>query len=220
MTGKKEVSAAGGPKKKLVAAYLRMSTGRQAGSIPNQRLALQSYAQRHRMEIVKEYVDSGKSGVTIKYRKGLQSLILDITGGKVDYVAVLVYDINRWGRFQDVDESAHYEFLCRNAGIEVIYCEEQFKNDGSIFTAVMKTIRRIKAAEDSRELSIKVIAGQSRLAKQGYKQGGPAGYGLRRVSVDRDGSIRRELANGERKSALTDRVLLILGPDHEVAVVR
>jgi hypothetical protein len=26
----------------------------------------------------------------------------------------LVYDITRWGRFQDVDESAYYEFTCWN----------------------------------------------------------------------------------------------------------
>ena len=199
---------------------MRMSTERQAGSIPNQRLALLSYARRHKMEIVKEYIDTGKSGVTIKNRRGLQSLIHDITGSNVEFKAVLVYDINRWGRFQDVDESAHYEFLCRNAGIDVIYCEELFENDGSMYSAFMKTFRRAKAAEDSRELSVKVFAGQSRLARLGFKQGGPAGYGLRRVSIEKNGSTRRELATGERKGALTDRVLIALGPEHEVAVVR
>jgi hypothetical protein len=24
-----------------------------------------------------------------------------------------VYDVSRWGRFQDPDEAAHYEFLCK-----------------------------------------------------------------------------------------------------------
>jgi hypothetical protein len=31
---------------------------------------------------------------------------------------------SRWGRFQDADESAHYEFLCKSAGIPVHYCAE------------------------------------------------------------------------------------------------
>lgn len=41
-----------------------------------------------------------------------------------------VYDVSRGGRFQDTDESAHYEFLCRRAEIAVPYCAEQFENDG------------------------------------------------------------------------------------------
>lgn len=219
MAKQDNLSSSASRKQIRVAAYMRMSTERQAGSIPNQRLALLNYARRHKMEIVKEYIDTGKSGLTIKNRRGLQSLIHDITGGKVEFEAVLVYDITRWGRFQDVDESAHYEFLCRNAGIDVIYCEELFENDGSMFSVFMKTFRRAKAAEDSRELSVKVLAGQSRLAKQGFKQGGAAGYGLRRISIEKNGSIRRELATGERKGALTDRVLITLGPQYEVAVV-
>ena len=42
------------------------------------------------------------------------------------------------------------------------------------------------AGEYSRELSVKVFAGQCRLIALGFRQGGPAGYGLRRQLVDRD----------------------------------
>ena len=45
--------------------------------------------------------------------------------------AILVYDVSRWGRFQDADESAYYEFSCREAGIAVHDCAEQFENEGS-----------------------------------------------------------------------------------------
>lgn len=210
----------GARQKKNVAAYMRMSTDRQAGSIPNQRLSLEQYARHHRMIIVKEYVDEGKSGLTIRQRSGLLSLIHDVTGGQVDYDAVLVHDVTRWGRFFDLDESAHYEFVCKDAGIAVIYVAEQFDNDGSLASAILKTISRAKAAEDIRVLSAKVLAGQFRLARQGFKQGGPAGYGLRRASVQKNGQIRRILENGERKCAPTDRVMLVPGPDHEVEVVR
>jgi hypothetical protein len=37
------------------------------------------------------------------------------------------------------------------------------------------------AGEYSRELSAKVFAGQCRLIELGFRQGGPAGFGLRRV---------------------------------------
>ena len=39
------------------------------------------------------------------------------------------------------------------------------------------------AGEYSRELSVKVFAGQSRLAQMGFTLGARAGYGLRRMLV-------------------------------------
>jgi len=58
-------------------------------------------------------------------------LIDDVRSGVADFSAILVYDVSRWGRFQDADESAYYEFICKEAGITVHYCAEQFENDGS-----------------------------------------------------------------------------------------
>jgi hypothetical protein len=84
----------------------------------------------------------------------------------------------------------------------------------------MKTLKRTMAAEYSRELSVKVLAGQKRIACLGFKQGGVPGYGLRRMLVASDGTAKQLLANGERKSIATDRVTLVHGPDFEVAHVR
>jgi hypothetical protein len=76
------------------------------------------------------------------------------------------------------------------------------------------------AAEYSRELSVKVLAGMNRLARLGFKQGGVPGYGLRRMLVSAAGLLKQELASGERKSIATDRVILIPGPADEVQCVR
>jgi len=84
----------------------------------------------------------------------------------------------------------------------------------------MKTLKRTMAAEYSRELGIKVLAGQTRLAELGFKQGGVPGYGLRRMLVSADGRRKQRLEIGERKSIATDRVILVPGPSHEVEVVR
>ena len=75
------------------------------------------------------------------------------------------------------------------------------------------------AGEYSRELSTKVFAGQCRLIEMGFRQGGPAGFGLRRVLIDQTGSIKSELIRGEHKSLQTDRVILMPGPDSEVQSV-
>ena len=80
--------------------------------------------------------------------------------------------MSRWGRFQDADESAYYEFLCKEAGITTVhYCAEQFENDGSLSATIIKSMKRAMAGEYSRELSAKVFAGQCRLIGLGYRQG-------------------------------------------------
>src|SRR5205823_14066438 len=98
-----------------VAQYLRMSTEHQQYSLQNQEAVIQEYAKCHEFEIVRTYSDAARSGVVLKSRTGLQTLLKDIVGGQSSYKAVLVYDVSRWGRFQDSDEAACYEFLCRDS---------------------------------------------------------------------------------------------------------
>ena len=141
-------------------------------------------------------------------------------GGAASYRAILVYDVSRWGRFQDTDEPAHYEFLCRSAGVPVHYFKETFANDGTLASLIMKALKRTMAGEYSRELGVKVLAGQTRLARLGFKQGGLAGYGLRRLLVSPERKAKQFLEIGERKSIATDRVVLVPGPDSEVECVR
>ena len=201
------------------AEYVRMSTEHQQYSTHNQSAAIRDYADRRGIEIVRTYADEGKSGLSIGGRTALQRLIADVEGGAADFNVILVYDVSRWGRFQDADESAYYEYICRRAGIGVAYCAEPFENDGSPVSTIVKGVKRAMAGEYSRELSAKVFAGQCRLIELGYRQGGPAGYGLRRVLVDATGAIKGALRRGEHKSLQTDRVILVPGPAEEVAWV-
>ncbi|PAS99488.1 MAG: recombinase family protein [Candidatus Dactylopiibacterium carminicum] len=201
------------------AQYVRMSTEHQQYSTENQGDKIREYAARRNIEIVRTYADEGKSGLRIDGRQALQQLIADVQSGKADFQIILVYDVSRWGRFQDADESAYYEYICRRAGIQVAYCAEQFENDGSPVSTIVKGVKRAMAGEYSRELSAKVFAGQCRLIELGFRQGGPAGYGLRRVLIDQSGSVKGQLSRGEHKSLQTDRVILQPGPDEEVTVV-
>ena len=202
------------------AQYVRMSTEHQQYSPENQLEVVREYAASHQMEIVREYSDHGRSGLNIAGREGLNTLMADVEGKRADFSALLVYDVSRWGRFQDVDESAYYEYVLKRAGIRVHYCAEQFENDGSMSSSVLKTLKRSMAAEYSRELSVKVFSGQCRLIELGFRQGGPAGYGLRRQLIDRDRNPKGLLGRGERKSLQTDRVILVPGPELEIETVR
>lgn len=211
--------ARGSPEPLRAAEYVRMSTDHQRYSTENQAEAIRDYAAHRGMQIVRTYADEGKSGLQIKGRDALKQLIETVTTGKADFEAILVYDVSRWGRFQDADESAYYEYICRRSGIAVHYCAEQFDNDGGPISTIVKSVKRAMVGEYSRELSGKVFAGQCRLIEKGFRQGGPAGYGLRRLLIDQHGAPRATLQQGEQKGLQTDRVVLIPGPEDEVAVV-
>jgi len=201
------------------AQYLRMSTEHQQYSFDNQRDAIAIYAEHHGFAIVKAYDDAAKSGVVLKGRSGLKRLLRDVLSGSATYKAILVYDISRWGRFQDADEAAHYEFLCKHAGIPVHYCAETFSNDDSTAN-IMKALKRAMAGEYSRELSVKCYAGQKRIAQLGFITGSSPSYGLRRVVLSPDGGRDQILRPGEHKYVRADRTALCLGPDKEVEGVR
>jgi len=202
------------------AQYVRMSTEHQQYSTENQRDAIAAYAAARNIEIVRTYADDGKSGLQLDGRESMQRLFADVESGNIDFSLILVYDISRWGRFQDADESAHYEFVCKQKGVRIEYCAEQFENDGRPVSVIIKGVKRMMAAEYSRELSDKVYDGQKRLIELGYRQGGTAGYGLRRMLIDMRGTRKGLLAIGEQKSIQTDRVILVPGPAEEVKNVR
>ena len=202
------------------AMYVRMSTEHQQYSTENQADVIREYAAKHGFEIVRIFEDSGKSGLRMQGRDALKELFETVKSGKANFKRILVYDVSRWGRFQDVDESAYHEYLCRSLGIAVDYCAEQFTNDGSMNSNVMKTLKRAMAGEYSRELSAKVFKGQCRLIETGFRQGGVAGFGLRRMLVDVAGQEKGVLGHGQQKSIQTDRVVLVPGPPEEIEVVR
>jgi len=197
-----------------------MSTEHQQYSTNNQMDVVREYAKKRGLVIEREYSDEGKSGLNIQGRDSLAQMIRDVQSGEGRFSSILVYDVSRWGRFQDADESAYYEYICRQAGVAVHYCAEQFENDGSPVSTIVKGVKRAMAGEYSRELSSKVFQGACRLIQLGYKQGGTAGYGLRRMLIDQSRQQKGLLKMGEHKSIQTDRVILVPGPEDEVRRVK
>jgi DNA invertase Pin-like site-specific DNA recombinase len=209
------------PQPSIAAAqYLRMSTEEQQYSLENQAAAISEFARAGGFMIVKTYSDAAKSGLTLARRNGLRQLLSDVTSGHCEYRAILVYDVSRWGRFQDADESAHYEFLCKAGGVSVHYCAETFKNDGTLESTLMKALKRSMAGEFSRELGIRVHTGKRAIAAAGFSVGGRAPFGFRRKILSSDGSRCQILEAGERKYVRNERLTFVHGPAHEVACVR
>src|SRR5690349_14983896 len=99
------------------AQYLRTSKPFQEAYLERQREIIAEFAIKSGFRIVKTYSDIARSGVVLNQRPAMQKLLNDVLRQSTIYHTILVYDVSRWGRFQDVDEAAHYEFLCKSAGI-------------------------------------------------------------------------------------------------------
>jgi DNA invertase Pin-like site-specific DNA recombinase len=203
----------------LAVQYLRMSTDDQQYSIENQIDAIREFADAHGLRITRTYADPGQSGLTLEHRPGLKRLLQDVAKGHCPFSKVLVYDVSRWGRFQDLDESAAYEFHCRSHGVEVHYCVEVFQNDHGPVSSLLKHMKRSMAAELSRERSVHISRAKKTVARLGYWVGSPAPYGYERWAVSTNGR-RLKLEPGERKHITSWRTVLDLGPPAEVACVR
>jgi len=202
------------------AQYLRMSSDNQRYSTENQQNAIAEYAQQHGYNIVASYIDAGKSGLSLKGRDALNQLLSDALAAQRAFDAILVLDVSRWGRFQNPDQAAHYEFLCRQAGVRVVYCAEPFGEDVAPITTIIKHLKRVMAGEYSRELSVKLSRAHHQQALLGFRQGGKLIYGFRRLLVDPTRNPRQVLNIGERKALSSDKVIVIPGPPEELAVIR
>lgn len=197
-----------------------MSDDHQRYCTSNQLGVIRVYAGQHGLEVVKVFSDEGRSGLTLQRRPALSQLISEVLSGAANISHILVYDVSRWGRFQDTDEAAHYEFLCRKAGVTIHNCAEEFPNDGTLPSVIAKSFKRAMAGEFSRELSAKVSRSNRRLARPGYWMAGTPGLGLRRMLVDQHRQPKTVLGPGQWKQIQNDRVVLVSGPEQEIKVVR
>lgn len=200
------------------AAYVRMSTDQQDLSIGTQLDAIEAYAQAHELEVTKIYEDAGRSGLAISKREGMKQMLRDVMDEPRPFDVILVYDVSRWGRFQDVDAAAYYEYTCKLHGARVVYVQEQFGSDDDPMTALMKAMQRTMAAKYSRDLGVKTRAGQDRAVRLGFQMGVLPCIGLSRIAIDREGN-RRPLARGQHKAMQSEHIVWVPGPREEVELV-
>ena len=117
----KPADRAGPAKNRAVAYYRHSAQDRQENSIPIQREQVQKWAAEHGLEIIKEFADHGKSGLSTEHRDAFNDMIENWVKKRDDFEYVLVLDVSRWGRFQDTDLSAVHSAECTKHGKKVIY---------------------------------------------------------------------------------------------------
>jgi DNA invertase Pin-like site-specific DNA recombinase len=203
----------------LVVLYLRRSTDdMQPDSLIVQEELDRAFCAKNGHEVVRVYSDSA-SGRSTKKRKDFKALIDKVNSGP-DLEGIVTRDVSRWGRFENVDEGAFWEFTCLSKGVRVLYVEESFSDDGTPYSVLMKTLKRVIASEFSRDKSRMVRYTQARVVRNGFRHGGSSPYGMKRIMVRLNGEYVQDMAFHEWKSLSTFRTKLAPGDPEEVAVVQ
>src|SRR5712671_5307547 len=91
-----------------VAYYRHSAQDRQENSIPIQRDQVRRWAELNGITIIQEFADHGKSGLSADHRDAFNDMLQNWVRHRDDFEFILVLDVSRWGRFQDIDLSATY----------------------------------------------------------------------------------------------------------------
>ena len=208
------------PRLRAVAYYRHSAQDRQENSVAIQQEQVNEWARANGVDVVQEFADRGKSGLTAKGRDGFNDMMENWVKKRDDFDFVLCLDVSRWGRFQDIDLSATYSAECKSHGKEVIYTKIGRPKEDDSFYPVYIQFERFRSAQYVKELSEKVHHGCVKVAQQGYWAGGTAPYGLQRLLLDETHKPVQVLGAGQRKSIQNQRVTLALGKEDQMAVVR
>ena len=197
------------PKKRAVAYYRHSAQDRQENSVEIQQDQVRKFAANNGIVIIKEFADRGISGLSVEGRDSFNELIHGyVEGGKADFEYVLVLDVSRWGRFQEMDRAAYYMDVCLQHGKQVVFTTIGFPKENDLLHGLHLSIERYRAASYSRELSGKVWKGCAKIASNGFWAGGSAPYGLCRILLDEQRRPLQVLAPGEHKAIHNQRVTL------------
>ena len=208
------------PRFRAVAYYRHSAQDRQENSVAIQQEQVQQWARENGVEIIHEFSDRGKSGLTAEGRDGFNDMMDNWVKGRREFDFVLCLDVSRWGRFQDIDLSATYSAECKRHGKQVIYTTLGKPKPNDQLHQVYVQFERFRAAQYSKELSDKVFRGCVKITEQGYWAGGKPPYGLQRLLLDEARKPVQTLAPGQRKSIQNQRVTLAPGDELQVATVQ
>ncbi|MBS9766131.1 MAG: recombinase family protein [Flavobacteriaceae bacterium] len=208
--------------KKAVAYYRHSAEDKQENSIAIQREHTEKFAKENNIEIIHEEADEGKSGLSANrpaFNRLFSNWIKNPKAPEFHYI--LVYDVSRWGRFQDPNQAGHLEFQCTMYGKEVVYVSIGFiETKNKLFSNLMLPIHRYMAAAYSQQLSDKVFHGCVKVSEQGYSAGGTAVYGMVRQLLDVNKKPIRILKRGEHKQISNERVSFAPKNDETTQTVR
>jgi DNA invertase Pin-like site-specific DNA recombinase len=175
-------------------AYYRRSTDRQEASIDDQRKAVERYAAEKGYKILRPYVDDGISGDDTAKRDEFRQMLTDARGG--DFKAILVWDQDRFGRFDSL-EAGYWIHPLRQAGVQLVTVNDGPIDWSEFNSRVMYGLKQEGKHQFLQDLSRNVCRGQLEAANSGSWLGGkPYGYRIegpkkhKRLVLDDSAKVR------------------------------
>ncbi len=200
---------------KPAVGYLRRSTDRQEQSLDDQRRVIEAYADRHGYDIVRWFEDDAISGASVDARAAFKQMVEAARSPERDWRYVLVFDVSRFSR-GDLDEAGHLRYQFRQAGVEVVYCNENF--NGSDSDELVLGVKQWQARQYVKDLSKVTIRGLVSHTSAGSWGGGMPPYGYDLEYADGTGHPYqrvRFMPNGEKQVYSVEGVLLRTVPPRE-----
>jgi site-specific DNA recombinase len=220
-------------------AYLRRSTDRQEQSLGDQRRAIENYAATNGFEVVGWFEDDAISGTSVDARRAFKQMGADAQAPGHDWRFILCYDVSRFSR-GDLDEAGYLRHQFRQAGVEVIYVNENLT--GGDADDLVVGVKQWMAQKYVKDLSKVTIRGQVTHSESGAWCGGTPPFGFDLVYhdstgrpyqqvrwletgdkeiYDLDGRLMRVVPRGERSKA-GGRVVakLVLSDSGRVAIIQ
>ena len=171
-------------KGKRVAIYLRVSTDEQTTA--NQRLALETVAERRGWHVVKVYEDAGISGAKGREKRpGFDAMMRDATRHRFD--VAMVWAIDRLGRSTATVATAMAELDA--AGV-ALFADKEAVDGTTPHGRAMLHMAAVFAELERAMIRERVNAGLARARAQGKVLGRP------KVAGSMEAAIREQLAEG------------------------
>jgi DNA invertase Pin-like site-specific DNA recombinase len=158
-------------------SYLRRSTDKQEASLPEQRRAVQQYAQDKGYNLLREYVDDAISGDDTKNRAAFLQMVRD-AAELGDFKAILCWDTSRFGRFDSI-ELGYYAHQLRLAGVHLATVQDGVIDWTDETGRIVNTVQQEGKNKWLRDHSANVTRGQAAAIENGSHCGkSPYGYRL------------------------------------------
>ena len=191
---------------KRAIAYLRKSTDLQETSLEQQKEDILLFAKEHSIKVVGFFAEEA-CGENVEGRPQFRKMI-DCCKSQQDFQYVFVYDISRWGRFENPKESVYWEVEVERTGKRVIFVSEGFKEE-SIGTSITNFVKSAEASEYLKNIRRQTVRGMIYNAKRGFWMGGRPPYGYDRAIAE-NGKITEVLPEGRQKSIKSQKIKLVI----------
>ena len=178
--------------KQRVAAYLRVSTGRQAESdlsIPDQRKKVLSFCADKGWSLIAEYVEPGASA-TDDNRPAFQKMIERACDGDHPFDVIVVHSYSRF--FRDAFGLEMYLRRLAKAGVRLVSATQELGDDPA--QVMMRQVIALFDEYQSRENAKHVLRAMKENAEQGFCNGARPPLGYVTQEVERRGNrIKKRL---------------------------